>query len=64
MSYEHLSDDDKIVTAIEFVARGGPMPKQLETWLRDNSLYELIMNPIPNFEEDHERKQDREGHSG
>lgn len=45
MSYTDLSDDDKIMKAIEFVAIGQPLPTELADWLKDNGLYELITQP-------------------
>lgn len=45
MSYKDLSDDDKIMTAIEFVAIGKPLPTELAEWLKDNGLYDLILKP-------------------
>ncbi len=50
MAYEHLSDEDKVMEAIRFVARGVTMPTQLKEFLVEQNLYELIVNPqeIPN----------------
>lgn len=44
--YEELSDEDKVLTAIEFVARGMEIPKPLADFLKSHgNLYELIVNP-------------------
>lgn len=43
--YTGLSDEDKLMQAIEFVAVNQPIPPELEVWLRDNGLYELITAP-------------------
>lgn len=45
MSHADLSDEDKLMEAIKFVALGQPMPKALETFLRENKLYDLITSP-------------------
>lgn len=45
MSYEDLSDEDKVLTAIEFVARGAAMPYQLRTFLENEGLYDMIVQP-------------------
>lgn len=45
MSYEHLSDEDKVITAIGFVARGVTMPYQLREFLEKQNLYDLVTNP-------------------
>jgi hypothetical protein len=45
MAYELMSDDDKVLTAIRFVARGAVIPTQLQEFLRKENLYELIANP-------------------
>lgn len=45
MSYIDLSEEDKIIQAINFVACDHPLPPVLETWLRAEGLYELIVNP-------------------
>ncbi len=45
MAYEHLSDEDKVSEAIRFVARGTSLPRQLEDFLRQEGIYELIVNP-------------------
>lgn len=46
MSYETLSDEDKIITAIGFVARGVALPVQLRQFLEAENLYEAITNPL------------------
>ena len=43
--YENLSDEDKVLYAIGFVARGTPMPAVLSQFLKSNGLYELITEP-------------------
>jgi hypothetical protein len=45
MAYELMSDDDKVIMAIRFVARGAVIPTQLQEFLRKENLYELIANP-------------------
>lgn len=45
MSYLDLSDEAKLASAIEFVAREQPLPPVLETFLKENDLYEVITNP-------------------
>ena len=45
MSYENMSDEDKVLQAIEFVARGAVMPHQLRSFLEEQGLYELIVQP-------------------
>ena len=45
MSYDDLSDEDKVLTAIEFVARGAAMPVQLRTFLENEGLYNVIVQP-------------------
>lgn len=45
MSHADLSDEDKIIEAISFVAVGQPLPEVLETFLRSVGLYEAIVNP-------------------
>ena len=45
MAYADLSDEDKLEQAIQFVAVGQPLPPYLEDWLREQHLYELIVNP-------------------
>lgn len=45
MSYIDLSTEDRIIQAINFVACDHPLPPVLETWLRAEGLYELIVNP-------------------
>lgn len=53
MSYEDLSDEDKILTAIGFVARGSVMPYQLRQFLEANGLYDLITNPTQETVNEH-----------
>lgn len=43
--YTDLSDEDKLAEAIQFVARGADMPPELEAFLHDNDLYDLILGP-------------------
>lgn len=45
MSYEDMSAEDKIITAIEFVARGVTMPNKLRDFLEEKGLLEAIINP-------------------
>lgn len=45
MAYEDLSDEDKLLQAIGFVARGASMPVVLVDFLRSIDLYELITAP-------------------
>ena len=44
MSYNDLSDEDKLNQAIQFVAVEQPLPPVLEQFLREQMLYELIVN--------------------
>lgn len=46
LSYLTLSDDDKLEEAIRFVAVGQDMPADLEAFLKDNDLYDLITKPV------------------
>lgn len=46
MSYENLSDEDKIITAIGFVARGVTMPEHLKQFLESENLYTAITQPM------------------
>lgn len=59
MSYEHLSDEDKIITAIGFVARGVTIPHQLRDFLEGAGLFDLITKP-----EEVQDDRHSEGHSG
>lgn len=43
--YEDLSEEDKVLTAIGFVARGMDIPPVLKEFLIQEDLYELIVNP-------------------
>jgi len=43
--YEDLSGEDKVLTAIGFVARGMDLPPVLKDFLIEEDLYELIVNP-------------------
>lgn len=45
MAYEDLSDEDKVLQAIEFVARGASMPAVLVEFLKSIGLHELITAP-------------------
>ena len=45
MAYNDLSDEDKLEQAIQFVALGQPLPPVLEAFLKENNLYDLIVNP-------------------
>lgn len=45
MSYQDLSEIDKIEQAIEFVALGQPLPDVLEAFLVASGLYDQIVNP-------------------
>lgn len=46
MSYETLSDEDKIITAIGFVARGVEIPTKLRHFLEEHNLLVAITNPL------------------
>lgn len=46
MSYELMSDEDKILQAFDFVARGVPIPNVIAQFLRDEGLYDAIINPV------------------
>lgn len=56
MAYEHLSDDDKILEAIRFVARGETMPNVLKEFLDKENMYELIANPKELIDVDNQRQ--------
>lgn len=45
MSYQDLSDEDKIETAIKFVAVDQPLPSELVRFLKEVGLYDLIVGP-------------------
>jgi hypothetical protein len=46
LSYQDLSDEDKLEEAIRFVAMGQPLPDTLDRFLREAGLYEAIMHPV------------------
>lgn len=46
MAYENLSDEEKVIEAIGFVARGAVMPTVLKEFLESIKLYDLIANPV------------------
>jgi len=48
MSYIELSDESKLEQAINFVARDQPLPPVLVSFLKENNLYEAIINPVKN----------------
>jgi hypothetical protein len=54
--YEDLSDEDKVLYAISFVARGTQMPAVLMQFLKDNGLYELITEPQEILDDGHSDK--------
>lgn len=45
MSYHDLSDEDKLAQAITFVAIGQSIPKPLAEFLREQGLYDVIVQP-------------------
>lgn len=45
MAYDTLSDEDKVRTAINFVAVGHPLPKDLREFLEAQGLYDAIVYP-------------------
>lgn len=45
MGYANLTDEDKLEEAIRFVATGHPLPDALKSWLIENDLYFLVVNP-------------------
>ena len=51
MTYKELSDEDKIMQAMQFIAVGQPIPWALEEFLREADLWEVL---VPNTEEDTE----------
>lgn len=53
MAYEDLSDEDKLLQAISFVARGASMPAVLVEFLKSIGLYELITAPQENMNDRH-----------
>lgn len=46
MSYELMSEEDMILQAFDFVARGVPIPNRIAQFLRDEGLYDAINNPV------------------
>lgn len=46
MSYESMSEEDMILQAFDFVARGVPIPNRIAQFLRDEGLYDAINNPV------------------
>lgn len=46
MGYKDLSDEDKIEEAIKFVAMGQELPAELSGFLKENELYDYIMQPV------------------
>lgn len=46
MSYESMSDEDKILQAFDFVARGVPIPNTIAEFLRMEGLYDAIISPV------------------
>ena len=46
MSYESMSDEDKILKAFDFVARGVPIPTVIAEFLVREGLYESIIKPM------------------
>lgn len=44
--YDDLSDEDKIRTAMEFVARGADIPEPLIRFLKSVRLYSAITKPL------------------
>ena len=42
--YSALSDEEKLETAISFIAFGEPLPEELKTFLVEVGLYELIVD--------------------
>ncbi len=45
-AYDNLSDEDKVLEAIRFRARGAELPHQLKKFLQELGIYELIVNPV------------------
>ncbi len=46
MSYESMSEEDMILQAFDFVARGVPIPNRIAQFLREEGLYDAINNPV------------------
>lgn len=46
MSYESMSEEDMILQAFDFVARGVPIPNRIAQFLKDEGLYDAINNPV------------------
>lgn len=44
-AYDNLSDEDKLELAIQFVARGSAMPEALTSFLHEQGLFDVIVNP-------------------
>lgn len=59
MSYEDLSDEDKVLTSIGFVASGTPLPAALRDFLKKEELYEAIVAPGGEAYEHSEREHCR-----
>jgi len=45
MNYTDLSDEDKLVCAINFVATGQPLPQVLIEFLREHNLFDAVTKP-------------------
>lgn len=45
MSYQDLSDEDKLAQAITFVAIGQVLPQALIEFLKEQNLYDVITQP-------------------
>lgn len=55
-AYDTLSDEGKLLAAINFVAVGQPLPESLERFLIEQGLFDAIVNPKIIDEERYERK--------
>lgn len=42
-AYEQLTDEEKVIQAIEFVAEGQPLPDVLVEFLKAEGLYDKIV---------------------
>lgn len=46
MSYESMSEEDKILQAFDFVALGVPIPNVIADFLKAEGLYDAITQPV------------------
>lgn len=46
MSYESMSEETMILQAFDFVARGVPIPTHIAEFLKQEELYDAIIQPV------------------